>query len=100
MSCSNCFNGCAEIVSDKCVKYTGIDVPGLGIVNGDTLLHVENKITEKILTLMDGTGIFPVIDPNDVCAVVQELMPCCPPINLNQILTVFLKSICILNDKN
>ena len=100
MACSNCFNGCADIISDQCVKYTGVDIPGLDIHTGDTLLTVENKITSKIVTLMDGSGIIPIIDPADVCAVVQEIMPCCPPINLNQILTVFLKSICILNDKN
>ena len=43
MSCSNCFNGCAEITSDKCVKYTGADIPALGISYGDTLLHVEEQ---------------------------------------------------------
>ena len=100
MACTNCFNGCADITSDQCVKYTGVDIPGLDIHTGDTLLIVENKITDKIITLMDGSGIFPVLDPNDICEVVQELMPCCPPFNLNDILTVFVKSICILNDKN
>jgi len=101
MACSNCFNGCADgPLSDQCVKYTGIPISALGIATGDTLLHVENQIISKVQELMDGSGIIPEIDPNDVCEVVQELMPCCPPHDLNTILTVFLKSICILNDKN
>ena len=37
MSCSNCFNGCTEIISDQCVRYTGFNIPALGISNGDTL---------------------------------------------------------------
>ena len=100
MACENCFNGCADITSDKCVKYTGVNIPGLDIHTGDSLFLVEQKITTKILTLMDGTGIIPILDPADICDVVQELMPCCPPFTLNDILTVFLKAICILNDKN
>lgn len=31
MSCTNCFNGCTEITSDKCVRYTGTNIPELGI---------------------------------------------------------------------
>ena len=43
-NCTDCYNGCTEIVSDRCVKYTGIDVPVLGIQTGDTLSHVEESI--------------------------------------------------------
>jgi len=100
MACQNCFNGCAEIISDKCVKYTGVDILPLDIHTGDTLLTVENKITEKILTLMNGTGIIPILDSADICLVVQELLPCCPPFNLNDILTVYVKAICRLDEKN
>lgn len=97
MGCSNCFNGCADITSDQCVKYTGVDIPGLDIHTGDTLLTVENKITQKILTLMDGTGIVPVIVPEDVCPLVQSFLPCCPPLNLNVVLTALVKSICAID---
>jgi hypothetical protein len=44
MPCSNCYNGCTEIVSDKCVKYTGLDVPALGIQNGDSLNFIEASL--------------------------------------------------------
>ena len=47
-NCSNCYNGCTEIVSDRCVKYTGINIPALGIQNGDTLSAVEESITTYI----------------------------------------------------
>lgn len=96
MSCSNCFNGCADIVSDQCVKYTGINVPELGINTGDTLLTVENKITEKILTLLTGAGIIPDIDPDDICTIVGNYLPCqgCLTINLNDILTALIKATC------
>ncbi|BCU97892.1 MAG: hypothetical protein CM15mV19_1420 [uncultured marine virus] len=43
-NCSNCYNGCTEITSDKCVKYTGVDVPILGIKNGDSLSYVEQAL--------------------------------------------------------
>lgn len=42
--CSNCYNGCAEITSDQCIRYTGIDVPVLGIKTGDSLSYVEQAL--------------------------------------------------------
>ena len=57
MSCSNCFNGCVETTSDKCVKYTGIDVPILGIKKGDSLSYVEQALIEFLTSTLDGSGI-------------------------------------------
>jgi len=51
MSCTNCFNGCAETTSDQCVKYTGIDIPELGIVKGDPLAAVLQSINDAIIAL-------------------------------------------------
>lgn len=50
MGCPNCSNGCVETTSDKCVKYTGLDVPELGIYKGDSLLTVIEKITSNLVT--------------------------------------------------
>jgi len=50
MSCKDCFNGCAETVSDQCVKYTGIDIPALGIENGDSLASVESALVTYLLS--------------------------------------------------
>lgn len=44
MSCQNCYNGCTDIISDKCTKYTGNNVPELGIENGDSLFSVQQSI--------------------------------------------------------
>jgi len=99
MSCTNCYNGCAEIVSDQCVKYTGVDIPLLGIQNGDTLATVENAIISFIEPMLDGTGIKPLIDPNIICNVVRQYIPTCTEcngFNLNDILSAIIKAVCDL----
>lgn len=96
MACSNCFNGCTEIISDQCVKYTGNDIPALDIYNGDTLADVELKITTFILSLSTGVGIIPVIDPADLCALVSGFLPGSGDINLNDVISALLQSICDL----
>jgi microcystin-dependent protein len=77
MSCSNCYNGCTEIVSDKCVKYTGVDVPALGIEKGDPLSVVEQSLIEFLTSALDGTGIILTIDPEIICEVVNKYLPVC-----------------------
>jgi len=102
MSCTNCFNGCAETVSDQCVKYTGIDVPALGISTGDTLLTVENAITNFLVPAINGTGIKPIIDPNIICNIVKSYLPSCTTctgFTLNEILTAIVKTVCDLQDQ-
>lgn len=44
--CSGCFNGCLEIHSDQCIKYTGLPVPELGIETNDSLSRVLELITD------------------------------------------------------
>ena len=97
-NCSNCYNGCTEITSDKCVKYTGVDVPVLGIKNGDSLSYVEQSIIGFLSSTLDGTGILPVINPSDVCPTVDKHLPDCDPISLNNWLTALLKALCALED--
>ena len=97
MSCTNCFNGCAETISDQCVKYTGIDIPALGIHNGDNLLAVENAITTFLVPAINGTGIKPIIDPTIICNIVKSYLPACTTctgFTLNELLTAIVKSIC------
>jgi len=77
MSCSNCYNGCAEIVSDKCVKYTGVDVPVLGIEKGDPLSVVEQSLIEFLTSTLDGTGIKLDIDSEIICELVNKYLPVC-----------------------
>jgi microcystin-dependent protein len=98
-NCSNCFNGCAEIVSDQCVRYTGVNIPELGIETGDTLAHVEQQITTFLVGTLDGSGITIPINPAIVCPLVnQYLLPCvsCTGISLQDIVIALIKAACDL----
>lgn len=99
MSCSNCFNGCADIISDQCIKYTGINIPGLGIVTGDPLLTVENQIINKILEIITGEGIIPIIDPLELCPLVSSYLPISGDITLNQVISALIRAICNIDDR-
>lgn len=99
MPCSNCYNGCPDIVSDKCVKYTGLDVPVLGIKNGDSLLYVECALADYLASVLNGVGVKPIIDPSIICEVVQKYLPECAELNLNDILTAVIKAACDLQEQ-
>ena len=96
-NCSNCYNGCTEITSDKCVKYTGVDVPILGIKTGDSLSFVEQALITFLGSTLDGTGIQPVVPPSDICPIVDGNLNECNPLSLNDYLTGIIKTICNLN---
>jgi len=101
-NCSNCFNGCTEIISDRCVRYTGIDVPELGITTGDTLSHVEASIVNFLVPVLNGVGIKPVIDDNIICNLVRANLPTCTTctgFTLNEILSAIIKSVCDLQEQ-
>lgn len=96
MSCSNCFNGCAEITSDKCVKYTGTDIPALGISYGDTLLHVEEQLAKFIISTLDGTGIVIDVPQSVICDLIKKHLPTCPSYQLDELIITLIKAICDL----
>lgn len=98
-NCSNCYNGCTEITSDKCVKYTGVDVPVLGIKNGDSLSYVEQSLIGFLTSSLDGTGIFPVIPQTDICPSLQAELDDCNPLSLNNYLTGIIKFLCSLEEQ-
>lgn len=99
MACSNCYNGCTEIVSDKCVKYTGVDVPVLGIQNGDSLSYVEQALIEFLTSTLDGTGIKPFIDPEIICTLVQDNLPTCGDLTAVDLFNALIKSACSLQEQ-
>jgi microcystin-dependent protein len=70
MSCESCYNGCVEIVSDECVRYTGINYPALGIETGDTLVSVEQAIMNALVPLLTGVGDEITLSAGDVCALI------------------------------
>jgi microcystin-dependent protein len=96
MSCSNCFNGCTEIVSDRCVRYTGIDVPVLGIKNGDSLSFVEQALIEFLTSTLDGSGIKLDIDPTIICNLVKNYLPTCGDLTVVDFITALIKAACDL----
>lgn len=98
-NCSNCYNGCTEITSDKCVKYTGVDVPVLGIKNGDSLSYVEQALITFLSSTLDGTGIIPIVPASDICPSLQRELDSCDPLSLNNYLTGIIKFICSLEDQ-
>lgn len=50
-------NNCAQLTSTDCTIYQGDSIPLLGICCGDTVTEVEKAIIDKLLTVLDGTGI-------------------------------------------
>lgn len=99
MACSNCFNGCTEITSDKCIRYTGPNIELLGINNGDTLLTVEDAVINYLLTALDGTGIEPDVSPSVLCDIIQSNLPATGPFTLNDYLTGLIKGLCEVDEK-
>jgi microcystin-dependent protein len=57
-------------VSDECVRYTGLDIPALGISTGDSLKMVEEAITSYLVPLLTGQGDAITLSEGDVCALV------------------------------
>jgi microcystin-dependent protein len=97
MSCSNCFNGCAEIVSDQCVRYTGIDVPVLGIKTGDSLSYVEQALIEFLTSTLNGEGIKLNINPQIICEIVSKNLVACEDLTLPNVISAIIKAVCELD---
>lgn len=97
MSCTNCDNGCVQIVSDKCVKYTGVDIPTLGISTGDSLCSVEQALADFLITALDGTGIKPTLDPAILCDMISYYLPADP--SIVDIVSALIKAACDLQDQ-
>jgi len=99
MSCSNCYNGCAETVSDQCIRYTGIDVPVLGIKTGDSLSYVEQALIEFLTSTLNGTGITLNINPQIICEIVNKNLIDCEDLTLPNVIQALIKAICELDTR-
>lgn len=95
MGCANCFSGCVQTTSDRCVKYTGIDISSFGIESGHPLSSVLSHIIEKILAVMNGTAITPIIDSSQVCELITDELSSAS--TLNEVFNVYGEVICSLN---
>ena len=97
MACSNCFNGCTEIVSDQCVKYTGVNVPVLGIQTGDSLSYVEQALITFLTSTLDGTGIkIDIPTSTTICNLVQQYLPTCGDLTAVDLFDALIKATCDL----
>jgi microcystin-dependent protein len=96
MSCSNCYNGCTQIVSDQCVRYTGTDIPVLGIQTGDSLSFVEQALIGFLTSTLDGSGIIITLDPSVYCNVVTKYLPTCGEITAVVLFEALIKATCDL----
>lgn len=100
MSCNNCFNGCSGgPTSDKCVMYTGLSYPELGIESGDNLLSVETAIITYLEKALDGTGIVMTIDSQDLCAIVSNFLPVSGDITLVDYISALIQTACSLQEQ-
>jgi microcystin-dependent protein len=99
MACSNCYNGCTEIISDQCVKYTGVDVPVLGIQTGDSLSYVEQALIGFLTSTLDGTGIKLAIDPDIICEIVNKNLVECEDLTLVNVINALIKAVCELDTR-
>ena len=98
-NCSNCYNGCTEIVSDRCVKYTGIDVPVLGIQTGDSLSFVEQALITFLTSTLDGTGVKIDLGDTVVCTLVQQYLPTCKDLSIVDISKALIEAACDLQEQ-
>ena len=98
-NCSNCYNGCTEIVSDRCVKYTGIDVPVLGIQTGDSLSFVEQALITFLTSTLDGTGVKIDLGTTVVCNLVQQYLPTCKDLDIVDISKALIEAACDLQEQ-
>lgn len=97
--CSNCYNGCTEIKSDQCVKYTGVDVPVLGIKNGDSLSFVEQALITFLVSTLDGTGIKPTIPSEIICDLVSQYLPTCEDLSEVDLFKALIQAVCNLQEQ-
>lgn len=98
-NCNNCFNGCTETISDQCVKYTGIDVPALGISNGDPLPVIENALITFLTSTLTGVGVKIDLSSINVCAIVQQYLPTCGELNILELSKALAQASCNIQEQ-
>jgi microcystin-dependent protein len=75
-----------------------VDVPLLGIQNGDSLSFIEQSIINFLSSTLDGTGILPIIPASSICPTVDSELPDCSPLSLNNYLTAITQALCKIEE--
>ena len=99
MPCLDCLSNCDPLISDKCVKYTGADVPSLGIIKGMSLFEIEKIILDKLNTL---TGPNIKLDTiNTTCTFITDLLfgKSSQPFTIQQFAEIVFEGFCKLDSK-
>jgi len=99
MSCESCYNGCVEIVSDQCVRYTGIGSLPLGIQTGDNLQIVIEDLISKLGPLLTGSGDAITLASSIRCALINAFLPATSQPNAwtsSQVFQALTRSVCSL----
>lgn len=81
MSCESCYNGCIEITSDQCVRYTGTPNVPLDITSGDNLQQVIINIVAQVSSLMTGNGDQILVNSGSRCSLINGYLPPAPSPN-------------------
>lgn len=98
-NCNNCFNGCTETISDQCIRYTGIDVPVLGIHTGDPLSVIEQSLITFLVSALNGSGVKIDLSSIDVCTVVQKYLPTCGELSISDISKALIEAACDIQEQ-
>ena len=77
-------------------RSTGIDVPVLGIQNGDSLSYVEQALIEFLVSTLDGSGIKVDIPQNILCQLVSKYLPTCGDLTVVDVLKALIQTACDL----
>lgn len=94
MACQDCLLNCPEIVSDRCIQYTGPEIPLLGVCPGDTLYEFEVAIANELVGLLDGSGIEPT-NLTISCSFLTTILAGASP-TLNNVLQMLITASCTL----
>ena len=97
MPCSNCYTGCTQITSDKCVKYTGVANEVLGIQNGDSINYTTSAMMCFITANANGTGIKYELAAEDMCTITTQYLTACTDITVVEITRALSKAVCDLD---
>jgi hypothetical protein len=73
-----------------------LDIPELGITNGDTLASVEQSLASYLLSVMSGSGINITGLAVDFCDLIQKYLPISTSVNIIDLFSALLKSACDL----
>lgn len=97
MACKDCLQNCDTIIQDRCVIYTGEEIPLLDICPGDSISQLEAAVVEKLLGLLDGTGVSPADVTVANCQWLKERLGALPP-NMSNLFQLLIDASCTLKE--